>query len=142
LVRQVGHVTRLVDDLLDISRVTRGTMSLHLEPVELGGVVRRAVDAARPLLERKHHRFELELHDEPLWVEGDAIRLAQIFENLLTNAAKYTDDSGRISLVVSRDGESAVVHVRDNGIGIDPAVQARMFDLFVQDARAVDRSQG
>jgi len=142
LVRQVEHVTRLVDDLLDISRVTRGTMSLHLEPVELGGVIARAVDSTRPLLERKRHRFDLREPDEALWVEGDAIRLAQIFENLLTNAAKYTDEGGELSLKLAREGNAAVVHVRDNGIGIAPGMQGRVFDLFVQDQRSVDRSQG
>jgi two-component system CheB/CheR fusion protein len=142
LVRQVGHVTRLVDDLLDISRVTRGTMSLHLEPVKIADVLPRAIDAVRPLLERKHQRFEVETTDEPLWVEGDAIRLAQIFENLLTNAAKYTEEGGQIRLSLEREDDCAVVHVRDNGIGIDPSVQSRMFELFVQDTRSIDRSQG
>jgi two-component system CheB/CheR fusion protein len=142
LVRQVEHVTRLIDDLLDISRVTRGTMSLHLEPVELAGVIARAVDTVKPLLERKHHHFDLQRPEEALWVEGDAIRLAQVFENLLTNAAKYTDEGGEVSLRLGREDGEAVVHVRDNGIGIAPGMQSRMFDLFVQDQRSVDRSQG
>jgi two-component system CheB/CheR fusion protein len=142
LVRQVDHVTRLVDDLLDISRVTRGAMSLHLAPVELTPVVQRAVDAVRPLFERKRHRFGIQLPDVPVWIEGDAIRLAQVVENLLTNAAKYTDSGGEIALRRGVEANRAVLHVRDNGIGIAPHMQGRMFDLFVQDERAIDRSQG
>ena len=142
LVRQVDHVTRLVDDLLDISRITRGAMGLRLEPVDLGFTIARAIDAVRPLLERKRHRFESKLPPQPLWVEGDAIRLTQVFENLLTNAAKYTDEGGEVSISMVREDNRAVVHVCDNGLGIAPAMRARVFELFVQDERAVDRSQG
>ncbi len=142
LVRQVDHVTRLVDDLLDISRVTRGSMSLNLVPLALGAVIRRAVESVEPLFERKRHVFELDLPPDEIWVEGDAIRLAQVVENLLTNAAKYTDAGGRISLRLELQGAHALIHVRDNGIGISPRMQGRMFDLFVQDERSIDRSQG
>jgi two-component system CheB/CheR fusion protein len=142
LVRQVEHVTRLVDDLLNISLVTRGAMRLQLEPVELSHPVERAIEAVQPLIKRKRHRFEWTRPDEPLWVEGDNIRLTQVFENLLTNAAKYTDDGGTLSLRLERDGEQALVHVLDNGLGIAPGMQARIFDLFVQDERSIDRSQG
>jgi two-component system CheB/CheR fusion protein len=142
LVRQVEHVTRLVDDLLDISRVARGSMNLRLEPVDLGYAIAAAVDAVRPSFERRHQRFDNRAPNEPLWVEGDAIRLTQIFENLLSNAAKYTDDGGEISIELAREGHEAVVHVRDNGLGIADAMRGRVFDLFVQDERAVDRSQG
>jgi two-component system, chemotaxis family, CheB/CheR fusion protein len=142
LVRQVQHVTRLVDDLLNISLITRGALKLQLEPVDIGHAIQRAVEAARPLIERKRHRFECDLPDETLWVEGDSIRLTQVFENLLTNAAKYTDEGGQMSLQLRRDGERAVVLVRDNGLGIGPSILSRVFDLFVQDERSIDRSQG
>jgi two-component system, chemotaxis family, CheB/CheR fusion protein len=142
LVRQVQHVTRLVDDLLNISLITRGALKLQLEPVDIGHAIQRAVEAARPLIERKRHRFECDLPDETLWVEGDSIRLTQVFENLLTNAARYTDEGGQMSLQLRRDGERAVVLVRDNGLGIGPSILSRVFDLFVQDERSIDRSQG
>jgi len=142
LVRQVGHVTRLVDDLLDISLITRGTMQLRVEPVDLCFALGRAIETAQPLIERQRHRFERHLPARPVWVEGDPIRLAQVFENLLTNAAKYTDDGGEIAVSLQTDKQTAVVRVRDNGLGIAPAMQGRIFDLFVQDQRSVDRSQG
>jgi two-component system CheB/CheR fusion protein len=142
LVRQVGHITRLVDDLLDISLISRGAMQLRLEPVDLSAVIGRAAEAAAPLVRRKRHHFRRELPPQPVWVEGDAIRLAQVFENLLTNAAKYTPDDDEISLTLEIVDQSAVIHVRDNGVGISPEMQSRIFDLFVQDARAEDRTEG
>jgi two-component system CheB/CheR fusion protein len=142
LVRQVQHVTRLVDDLLNISRVTRGELRLELEPVELQRAVERGVESATPLILQKRHRFDCKLPGEPIWVKGDAIRLAQVVANLLTNAAKYTDEAGEIAVEVRRSGEQAVVSVRDNGLGIAPGMGERIFDLFVQDERSVDRSEG
>ena len=142
LVRQVEHVTRLVDDLLDISMITRGSMRLHLEPVELGGVARRACEATSEVMLRKRHHFDSHIPDESLWLEGDAVRLTQIIENLLTNAAKFTDEGGHIELTVQRQGERVLVEVADEGLGIEPDMLSRIFDLFVQDARSVDRSQG
>ena len=142
LVRQVEHVTRLVDDLLNISLITRGILRLQLEPVELSQAVERAIDVVMPLIQRKRHRLESRLSEEPLWVEGDAIRLTQVFENLLTNAAKYTNDAGELGLELVREGDHAVVHVRDNGLGLAPSMHRRVFDLFVQDERSIDRSQG
>jgi two-component system, chemotaxis family, CheB/CheR fusion protein len=142
LVRQVGHITRLVDDLLDISRVTRGSLTLHVEPVDICHAVSSAIEATAPLLERKRHRLEQDLPACPLFVEGDAIRLVQVFENLLINAAKYTDEGGLIRIEMVEDGRDVVATVRDNGVGIAPAMAERIFDLFVQDARSVDRSQG
>lgn len=142
LVRQVGHITRLVDDLLDISLISRGAMQLHFEPVDVGAVIGRAVEAVEPLVKRKRHNFRCELPRRPAWVEGDAIRLTQVFENLLTNAAKYTQDGGEISLTLEIADRSAVIHVRDNGMGISAGMQSRIFELFVQDARASDRSEG
>ncbi len=142
LVRQVEHITRLVDDLLDISLVTRGTLGLHVEPVELRRTLEHAIEAVTPLIQRKRHRVEVNLPPEPAWLEGDAIRLTQVFQNLLTNAAKYTDPGGLVTIDVERQGEQAVVTVRDNGMGIAPEMLPRIFDLFVQDARSADRSQG
>jgi two-component system CheB/CheR fusion protein len=142
LVRQVGHITRLVDDLLDISLISRGALRLHFEPVDVGPVIRRAVEAVGPLVKRKGHRFHCRIPDVPVWVNGDAIRLAQVFENLLTNAAKYTQDGGEILLTLEIAERSALIRVRDNGLGISAEMQRRIFELFVQDARASDRSEG
>jgi two-component system, chemotaxis family, CheB/CheR fusion protein len=142
LIRQVAHVTRLVDDLLDISRITRGVLKLRFEPVELRAAITRAIDATRAVIQERRHRFELNMPHDPIWVDGDAIRLTQIFENLLTNAAKYTDEGGDVSLTTEVEGDSAVIHIRDSGIGIAPWMRGQVFDLFVQDQRSVDRSQG
>ena len=142
LVRQVEHVTRLVDDLLNISRMTRGALRLDLVPVPMDRALERAVDAAMPLIQRKRHHFECTMPDERLWVDADEIRLAQVFENLLTNAAKYTDEGGHIAVATRRSGDHAVVSIRDDGLGIAPGMGERIFDLFVQDERSVDRSQG
>ena len=142
LVRQVDHVTRLVDDLLDISLVTRGAMNLHLEPVDAVHAVTRAIESTAPIVQRKRHRLEAALPPSSLWVEADAIRLTQIFENLITNAAKYTDEGGRLTLSLVREGDEAVFRLRDDGIGISAEMSDRIFDLFVQDERSVDRSQG
>ena len=142
LVRQVGHITRLVDDLLDISLISRGAMQLRLEPVNVGSAIGSALEAVEPIIERKHHRVSCELPLHPAWVEGDSIRLPQVFENLLTNAAKYTRDHGEISVSMEVVDQCAVIRVRDNGLGIAPGMQSRIFELFVQDARAADRSEG
>jgi len=142
LVRQVGHVTRLVDDLLDISRVTRGALTLHLEPMDLCRAIDGAIEATRELVRRKGHRLDVKIAERPCYVEGDAIRLVQVFENLLANAAKYTEDGGEIALSVEAEGGEVVVRVRDNGLGIAPGMKDRIFDLFVQDTRSLDRSQG
>ena len=142
LVRQVGHMTRLVDDLLDISLISRGVMQLRLEPVDVGAAIGNALETVEPLINRKHHRLHSELSLKSAWVEGDAIRLTQVFENLLTNAAKYTQDHGTISIDMEIVDSWAVVRVRDNGLGISSGMQSRIFELFVQDARAADRSEG
>ena len=142
LMRQVGHITRLLDDLLDISLISRGALRIHFSPVEVGDVLRRAAEAAAPLVKRKHHRFRSELPATAVWVEGDPVRLSQVFENLLTYAAKYTEDGGEIVLTLEIADQSALIRVRDNGLGISPDMRARIFELFVQDARAADRSEG
>jgi signal transduction histidine kinase len=141
-VRQVGHVTRLDDDLHDNSLITQGTMQLRPEPVDLVIALERAIDSARPIVSRKQQRLDVNLPEKPMWVEGDSIRLVQVFDNLLTNASKYSDERGWIGIGLERQGEQAVVRVRDNGLGISGDMRARIFDLFVQDERSIDRSQG
>jgi PAS domain S-box-containing protein len=140
--RQTAHLTRLVDDLLDISRITQGKVTLRREPVELQAAVTRAVETVRPFLEGRRHELVLALPDEPLVLEGDLIRLAQILANLLHNAAKYTPDGGRIELSAEHLDGVALLRLRDNGIGIPPEMLSRVFDLFTQADRSLSRSEG
>jgi len=140
--RQVQHLLRLVDDLLDISRITRGKIRLKSRLIELGAVVGAAIEMASPLLESRRHRLEVEVPRSGLVVEGDPDRLAQVMGNLLTNAAKYTEPQGQVEVRASREGHEVVVRIRDSGIGIAPELLPRVFDLFVQGKRALDRSQG
>jgi PAS domain S-box-containing protein len=140
--RQVGHLTRLVDDLLDVSRITRGLVELRREPVNVAEVAGQAVEMAAPVVEGRGHDLQLSLPRKPLRVEGDATRLTQVVFNLLNNAAKYTDRGGRIWLTVERQGAQAVVRVRDNGPGMKADLVPIVFDLFTQGERTPDRSQG
>jgi signal transduction histidine kinase/DNA-binding response OmpR family regulator len=140
--RQVQHLVRLVDDLLDISRITRGKIRLQTEPVDLAAVVARAVETCRPLIESRRHRLSVSVAPGPLRVEGDAVRLAQVVSNLLHNAAKYTEEGGQIWLSAGADGGEAVVRIRDTGMGIPPEMLSSIFDLFTQADRSLDRSQG
>ncbi len=140
--RQLSHLVRLVDDLLDVSRIVRGKVELRRELVDLRGVVQRAVETAQPSLDAHGHRLQADLPDEPVWVHADVVRLAQAIANLLTNAAKYTDPAGRVSLLVGVQDDRAVVTVRDTGVGIPPDMLPRVFDLFVQGDRSLERSQG
>ncbi len=140
--RQIDHLVRLVDDLLEVSRISRGTFSLRKEQVELAAVVRSATETSEPLIRAGGHAFVLELPEEPLWLEGDLVRMAQILANLLNNAAKYTDHGGRIRLRAWRDGGLAAISVSDNGVGIAPEVMSRMFEMFSRGDRDSGRSQG
>ena len=140
--RQVRQMVRLVDDLLDISRITKGKLRLTKERVELRVVMNRAADSARPLLAARRHEFSLLLPTEPLWVEGDAGRLEQVAVNLLNNAAKYTDTGGLVRMTVAREGDEAVVRVLDNGVGIPAEMLPRIFDLFTQVDGSLSRSHG
>jgi PAS domain S-box-containing protein len=140
--RQMHQLVRLVDDLLDVSRIIRGKIELRKEPVDLAVAVSRAVETAHPVVESQGHQLSVALPDQPAWVEGDLIRLSQVIANLLTNAAKYTDKAGRIAVTLERESEQAVVRVRDTGVGIPPELQPRIFDLFVQGDRSLARSQG
>ena len=140
--RQTSRLARLVDDLLEVSRITSGRIQLHMERIVLGGVLERAIESARTLIEQHRHTLHVELPPDPVWLYADAARLEQVFVNLLNNAAKYTDDGGCIQLLVEVHDERAIVRVLDTGIGIDPELLPRIFDLFTQAERTLDRSQG
>jgi signal transduction histidine kinase len=139
--RQVDHMVRLVDDLLDVSRIAQGKVGLKREPIRLSDAVAKAVEMASPLLEERQHRFDLSIADG-ISVDGDIARLAQVLANLLTNAAKYTEAGGSISLRAWLDGHEVVISVADNGRGIEPALLPNIFDLFVQGKRGTDRCEG
>jgi PAS domain S-box-containing protein len=140
--RQVTQLTRLVDDLMEVSRITTGRIRLRLETVLANGIVERAVETARPLIDGHRHQLAVALSPQPIWLHADPSRLEQIVVNLLTNAAKYTADGGRIFLSVEETGGECVVRVRDTGVGIPPVLLPRIFDLFTQAERSLDRSQG
>ncbi|MGI4718146.1 MAG: hybrid sensor histidine kinase/response regulator [Janthinobacterium lividum] len=142
IIRQVRHMTSLVDDLLDVSRVTRGLVELERERVDVRAVVASAVEQARPLIDARRHTLALQTGPARSWVFGDRIRLVQVLVNLLNNAAKYTAQGGTISLSVEAHAANVEISVRDNGIGIDPAVLPHVFELFTQAERTPDRSQG
>jgi PAS domain S-box-containing protein len=139
--RQVNHMVRLVDDLLDVSRITRGMVSLDRRRIHLKQVLDRAIELASPLLEQHEHRLSIDLQPD-LAVDGDPVRLSQVFANLLTNAAKYTPRGGAIAIAGDRSGNRVCVRVRDTGIGISPSMLPRVFDQFVQERQALDRSAG
>jgi signal transduction histidine kinase/CheY-like chemotaxis protein len=140
--RQVRHMTGLIDDLLDVSRVTRGMVALKKETLDFRNVVSHAVEQVRPLMETRRHRFNVHMPQEPVCVRGDKQRLVQVLANLLNNAAKYTPEDGFVELRISVRGENVTVTVRDNGVGMRPELLARAFELFAQDERTLDRSQG
>lgn len=140
--RQVAHMSRLLDDLLDVSRVTRDSLELKKAPTELTSVVGAAIETARPTLDAKRHTLSVDLPKQALRLEADPVRLAQIFSNLLINAAKYTDPGGHIQLQASRDGADVVVSIRDNGIGISEDMMPRMFTMYSQAQGALVRSEG
>jgi signal transduction histidine kinase/ActR/RegA family two-component response regulator len=140
--RQMQHLTRLVDDLLDVSRITRGQVAIRTAPLDLQEVIAKAVEMASPLLEARSHRLDVSLPEERLRVQGDGARLSQALSNILNNAAKYTEASGEIRVRAAREGAEVVVRVRDSGMGISPEMLPRVFDLFAQEQRGLDRSQG
>jgi PAS domain S-box-containing protein len=139
--RQLQHLTRLVDDLLDISRITRNKLVLRTSSIELAEVITGAVESSRPLIEQCGHELTVSLAPEPVFVEGDAVRLSQVFQNLLNNAAKYTERGGRISLTAERQGDDVVVRVKDTGVGIPREVLPRLFEMFYQADRSLERAQ-
>jgi PAS domain S-box-containing protein len=140
--RQVTQLTRLVDDLLDISRITQGRIELNREPLELGAIIAQAVETVEPLLRAKNHRVSIISSYQQLHVNGDNARLVQCVSNILTNAAKYTDAGGDIQLRSYAEGSKAVIEISDSGVGITAELMPRIFDLFVQGDRTLDRSQG
>ncbi len=140
--RQVHHLSRLVDDLLDVSRIMRGIVELRTESLDLASVVDRAIETARPFIDAQRHKLSLRMPAGKVGIQGDRVRLAQVLANLLNNAAKYTPPGGRIELEARRENAEIVVTVRDNGSGIAPEMLPKVFDLFVQADRTLDRSQG
>jgi signal transduction histidine kinase/ActR/RegA family two-component response regulator len=142
IVRQAEHMTDLVNDLLDVSRVTRGLVTLEKEDLDLNVIVSAAVEQVRPLIDTRRHALTLQLSGQPAHVTGDRTRLVQVISNILNNAAKYTAPGGAIVLAVTVGDEHVTVAVRDNGVGIAPEVLPYIFDLFTQAERTPDRSQG
>jgi signal transduction histidine kinase len=141
--RQIEQMTRMVDDLLDISRITRGLIQLQKDPVDLAVVVERAVEMARPLIDARKHQLTVVLAPPgPIWLDADSLRLAQAITNLLHNAAKYTEEGGQIELTARGEGDDVVIRVRDNGGGISTQLLPHVFEPFTQEERALDRSQG
>ena len=140
--RQVSQLVRLVDDLLDISRITQGKVELRKERVELRAVIDAAVETSRPGIEQAGHELAVVVPDEPIFVDGDATRLAQVVSNLLNNSAKYTHRGGHIRLTAGHEGGAAVVSVKDDGIGIPPAMLGRVFEMFTQVDRTLEKTTG
>ncbi len=140
--RQVAHMTRLIDDLLDVARITRRTVQLRQERVDLARLVRDAIEVSRPLIEDRNHELEIALPEEPIWLRADPARLEQVLANLLNNAAKYTEPGGRIRLAAALQAEEVEITVTDSGVGIDAELLPRIFDLFTQDKQSIDRSEG
>jgi PAS domain S-box-containing protein len=140
--RQLGQMVHLIDDLLDVSRISRGKIELRKDRVALAQALQSAIETVQPLIERHHHELTVESLPEPVFVEADAVRLAQVFANLLGNAAKFTPPGGNIGVTVERRAGEVVVRVKDDGIGIEPAMLPRVFDLFAQATEASERSQG
>jgi signal transduction histidine kinase/ActR/RegA family two-component response regulator len=140
--RQINHLVRLVDDLLEVSRITRGLIETQREPMELSSALRYAIDTCRVLVDNAGHTLIVKMPTEPITVTADAVRLTQVFANLITNAAKYTNTGGKIWVTLSREGDRAVVSVKDNGIGIPPAHLRSVFDMFMQVDRSGRRAQG
>jgi PAS domain S-box-containing protein len=139
--RQTRHLARIVDDLMDVSRIARGKIVLSREPTPVASPIAMALDSARSLIDARHQKLTSSIPGEPIWVDGDATRLAQVLGNLLNNAAKYTPPGGTISLSVEREEAQVVVRVRDTGIGISAEMLPRVFDLFVQAEAPLDRTQ-
>lgn len=140
--RQVDHMSRMVDDLLDVSRIARGKVTVQAEQVALSTLCQRAVEASEPLINARQQQLSLDLPPQPLVIDGDVVRLSQVLSNLLNNASKFTPTHGQISLSARLEGPHVRICVKDNGEGIDPAFLPHMFDLFAQGDQALDRSQG
>jgi signal transduction histidine kinase/CheY-like chemotaxis protein len=142
MVRQLRQMTRLIEELLDVARISQGKIVLSREKVDLNAVILQSVETAQPLIDAREQRLQVLPLAEPMWLHGDFARLAQIVSNLLNNASKYSEKGTRISLEASTSDQGAVIHVRDQGIGIDAQLLPRIFDLFTQGSRTLDRAQG
>ncbi|WP_167546840.1 hybrid sensor histidine kinase/response regulator [Stieleria maiorica] len=140
--RQIEHLVRLVDDLLDVSRIMLGKVDLRKRPVTLGSLIEQAHETLQEMIKDAGHRFEVRLPPEPVWINADSVRIIQVIENLLKNACKYTDSGGDISINVNTAGNQVTLAVEDNGIGIDSDLLPQVFDLFTQADRTLDRAQG
>jgi signal transduction histidine kinase/ActR/RegA family two-component response regulator len=140
--RQVTHLTRLVDDLLDVARIARGKVQLRMERLNVRDVIAKAVEIASPLIEQRRHTLDVQVPRRDLTVDGDPTRLAQAVANLLTNAAKYTEPGGHVSIRVEQAGTEIAIRVRDSGIGISAEMLPRVFDRFIQERQSIDRAQG
>jgi len=140
--RQVSHMCRLIDDLLDVSRITQGKIKLQREHVEITTILTLAVEATRPLIDTHRHNLTVEVPAHSILVDGDPTRLVQIVANLLSNAAKYTEDGGHIQITLSCDPDRVEIRVKDNGVGIPPEMLSTLFELFTQFERTLSRSQG
>ncbi len=140
--RQTGRLARLIEDLLDVSRITSGKIPLHLAHISIGDVVQGAIEIVRPWIDTHHHVLTVSVPTEPVWVAADALRLEQVVQNLLTNAVKYTDDGGCVEISVQHEGSEAVLRVTDTGLGIAPDLLPRVFDLFTQAEGSLDRARG
>jgi len=140
--RQVAHLTRLVDDLLDVSRIVQGKITLKKAPLDLSTVLDHALEASKPIIQARKHELTVSVPDRPIRLEGDGVRLAQVISNLLNNAAKYTPEGGKIWLSATREDGQALIRIKDTGEGIPQPLLARIFGLFVQSERSLDRAQG
>ncbi len=140
--RQVRHMARLIDDLLDVSRLTHGKVRLRPERVDLSALAERAAESVRPLMQERGHRFTVNAPQRPICLEADPVRIEQVLVNLLNNAAEFTDAGGHVELTIAREGTEAVIRVRDDGAGIAPDLLPRVFDLFAQADTSLDRSGG
>jgi CheY-like chemotaxis protein/two-component sensor histidine kinase len=142
IMRQTKQLTRMVEDLLDVARVTQGRIKLQRETIDLSGVISQGIETVAPLLRDKHHQISIVSSLRPLHVSADAARLAQCVSNLLGNAAKYTDPGGRIRIETREEGPFAIIEIADNGCGISDKLLPRIFELFVQGDQTLDRAQG
>src|SRR5262249_32687209 len=142
ITRQMGHLTRLIDDLMDVSRISRGKIELRKVVLDATTILDSAVAAVRPIIEARGHRLDVSIDGGGLWIHADATPIEQAVVNLLNNAAKYSEDGGRIQLSARNNGAEVVLTVRDEGIGIPPERLTEMFDLFVQGDRSLARAEG
>jgi signal transduction histidine kinase len=140
--RQARQIQRLVEDLMDISRISRGKVSLRKQPSNLAEIVQRGLEVSRPFLEARNHKVTIKVPAEPIVLDADPARLTQVVVNLLTNAAKYTNEGGHIALTVEQQDGQAILRVKDDGIGITPEMLPRVFDLYAQSERTLGHAQG